>query len=173
MMGDLTGLIITESDKSYGFVRKDENLYFSYYPRVIVYPSNITDVVNAVNWGRKQGLNIRCRSGGHNYEAFSIGDDVVVIDVSNLLNFEIDTNKSYVRIGAGYNLDQLYNKIDKFGFAFVGGSCKSVGVSGITLGGGVGFLQRQYGLVCDNLVEAQIVDAFGNIIFKRFIKSSE
>lgn len=96
-----------------------------------------------------------------------------MIDVSNLLNFEIDTNKSYVRIGAEYNLDQLYNKIAKFGFAFAGGSCKSVGVSGITLGGRVGFLQRQYGLVCDNLVEAQIVDAFGNIIFKRFIKSSE
>jgi hypothetical protein len=164
MIGELTGLIITKADKSYNFVRRDENLYFSYYPMVIVYPTNIVDVVNAVNWGRKQGLNIRCRSGGHNYESFSVEDDVAVIDVSNLLNFEIDTNEGYVRIGAGYNLDQLYNKIAKFGFAFAGGSCRSVGVSGITLGGGVGFLQRQYGLVCDNLIEAQIVDAFGNII---------
>lgn len=164
MIGELTGLVITKADKSYNLVRRVKNLYFSYYPRVIVYPNNIIDVVNAVNWARKQGLNIRCRSGGHNYEAFSVGDDVVVIDVSNLLNFEIDTKDGYVRIGAGYNLDQVYKKIAKFGFAFVGGSCGSVGVSGITLGGGVGFLQRQYGLVCDNLVEAQIVDAFGRLI---------
>ncbi|WP_297429461.1 FAD-dependent oxidoreductase [Clostridium sp.] len=164
MSGELTGLIITRSDKSYNLVRRDENLYFSYYPMLIVYPSNVTDVVNAVNWGRKQGLNIRCRSGGHNYESFSVGDDVIVIDVSNLLNFEIDTNEGYVRIGAGNNLYQLYNRVAKFGFAFVGGSCGSVGVSGITLGGGVGFLQRQYGLACDNLIEAQIVDAFGIII---------
>lgn len=63
---ELTGIIITKADKSYNLVRRDENLYFSYYPMVIVYHSNVIDVVNAVNWGRKQGLNIRCRSGGHN-----------------------------------------------------------------------------------------------------------
>ncbi|WP_315079517.1 FAD-binding oxidoreductase [uncultured Clostridium sp.] len=164
MTEGLTGLIITEADKSYNIVRRDANLYFSYYPKVIVYPNNITDVVNAVNWARKQGLNIRCRSGGHNYESFSVGNDVVVIDVSNLLDFEIDTNEGYVRIGAGYKQEQLYPKVAKHGFAFVGGSCGSVGVSGITLGGGVGYLQREYGLACDNLVEAQIVDAFGRII---------
>ncbi|MBY6803298.1 FAD-binding oxidoreductase [Clostridium botulinum] len=120
--------------------------------------------IKVVNWARKQGLNIRCRSGGHNYESFSVGNDVVVIDVSNLLDFEIDTNEGYVRIGAGYKQEQLYPKIAKYGFTFVGGSCGSVGVAGITLGGGVGYLQREYGLVCHNLVEAQIVDAFGRII---------
>lgn len=164
MTEGLTGLVITKADKSYDLVRRDKNLYFSYYPRVIVYPNNITDVVNAVNWARNLGLNIRCRSGGHNYESFSVGNDVVVIDVSNLLDFEIDINKGYVRIGSGYSQEQLYSKIAKYGFAFVGGSCGSVGVTGITLGGGVGYLQREYGLVCDNLVEIQIVDAFGRVI---------
>lgn len=164
MIEGLTGLVITKGDKSYDIVRRNVNLYFSYYPLVIVYPNNVTDVVNAVNWARKKGLNIRCRSGGHNYESFSIGNDVVVIDVSNLLSFEIDTTEGYVKIGAGYNQGQLYSMVAKYGFAFVGGSGGSVGVSGITLGGGVGYLQREYGLVCDNLVEAQIVDAFGRII---------
>ncbi|WP_252247189.1 MULTISPECIES: FAD-dependent oxidoreductase [unclassified Clostridium] len=103
MTEGLTGLVITKADKSYNIVRRDANLYFSYYPKVIVYPNNITDVVNVVNWARKQGLNIRCRSGGHNYESFSVANDAVVIDVSNLLDFEIDTNNSYIRIGAGSN----------------------------------------------------------------------
>lgn len=160
----LTGTVITKGDKNYNLVRRGKNLYFSYYPLVIVYPNNITDVVNVVNWARNRGLNVRCRSGGHNYESFSVGNDVVVIDVSNLLDFEIDTNLGYVRIGTGYRLGELYSKISEYGFAFVGGSCGSIGVVGITLGGGVGLLQREYGLVCDNLVEAQIVDAFGRLI---------
>ncbi|EGT3617239.1 FAD-binding oxidoreductase [Clostridium perfringens] len=164
MIEGLTGLVITKEDKSYNIVRRNKNLYFSYYPKVIVYPNNITDVINAVNWARKQGLNIRCRSGGHNYESFSVANDAVVIDVSNLLDFKIDTKEGYIKIGPGYTLGQLYPKIAEYGFAFVGGSCGSIGVSGITLGGGVGFLQREYGLVCDNLVEAQMVDAFGRII---------
>ena len=164
MMEGLTGTVITKADKSYDILRRNANLYFSYYPRVIVYPNNTTDVINAVNWARKEALNIRCRSGGHNYESFSVGNDVVVIDVSNLLDFEIDTNEGYVRIGAGYKQEQLYHKIAKYGFGFVGGICGSIGVVGITLGGGVGYLQREYGLVCDNLVEAQIVDAFGRLI---------
>lgn len=164
MIEGLTGLVITKADESYNIVRRNKNLYFSYYPRVIVYPNNITDVVNAVNWARKQKLNVRCRSGGHNYESFSVANDAVVIDVSNLLDFKIDTKAGYIKIGAGYTQEQLYPKIAKYGFAFAGGSCRSIGVTGITLGGGVGFLQREYGLVCDNLVEAQMVDAFGRII---------
>lgn len=164
MIEGLTGLVITKADESYNIVRRNKNLYFSYYPRVIVYPNNITDVVNAVNWARNQKLNVRCRSGGHNYESFSVANDAVVIDVSNLLDFKIDTKAGYIKIGAGYTQEQLYPKIAKYGFAFAGGSCRSIGVTGITLGGGVGFLQREYGLVCDNLVEAQMVDAFGRII---------
>jgi hypothetical protein len=164
MIEGLTGLVITKEDRIYDIVRRNANLYFSYYPRVIVYPNNITDVVNAVNWARNQGLNIRCRSGGHNYESFSVANDAVVIDVSNLLDFEIDTSGGYVRIGSGYRQEQLHPKVTEYGFAFVGGSCQSIGVAGITLGGGVGYLQREYGLVCDNLVEVQIVDAFGRII---------
>lgn len=164
MIEGLTGTVITKEDKRYNLLRRSKNLYFSYYPRVILYPNNITDVVNAVNWARNRGINIRCRSGAHNYESFSVENDVIVIDVSNLLDFEIDTNLGYVRIGAGYRLGELYSKIAEYGFAFVGGSCGTIGVVGITLGGGVGLLQREYGLVCDNLVEAQIVDAFGRLI---------
>lgn len=63
MIEGLTGTVITKGDKNYNLVRRGKNLYFSYYPRVIVYPNNITDIVNVVNWGRNQGLNIRCRSG--------------------------------------------------------------------------------------------------------------
>ena len=111
MTEGLTGLVITKEDKSYNIVRRNANLYFSYYPKVIVYPNNIIDVVNAVNWSRKQGLNIRCRSGRHNYESFSVANDAVVIDVSNLLDFEIDTSGGYVRIGAGYRQEQLHPKI--------------------------------------------------------------
>lgn len=114
MIEGLTGLVITKGDKSYNIVRRNMNLYFSYYPLVIVYPNNVTDVVNAVNWARKKGLNIRCRSGGHNYESFSVGNDVVVIDVSNLLDFKIDTKEGYVKIGAGYNQGQLYSMVARY-----------------------------------------------------------
>ncbi|MGY5266761.1 FAD-binding oxidoreductase [Paraclostridium bifermentans] len=164
MIDELTGIVITKDDKRYNIVRRTANFYFSYYPAAIVYPRDISDVVNSVNWVRRNGFNIRCRSGGHNYEAFSVADDSVVIDVSNLLDFQIDTKRGYIKIGSGYTQEQLHSKVTEYGFAFVGGSCPSIGVTGITLGGGVGYLQREYGLVCDNLVEAQIVDAFGRVI---------
>lgn len=164
MIDELTGIVITKDDKRYNIVRRTANFYFSYYPAAIVYPRDISDVVNSVNWSRRNGFNIRCRSGGHNYEAFSVADDAVVIDVSNLLDFQIDTKRGYIKIGSGYTQEQLHSRVTEYGFAFVGGSCPSIGVTGITLGGGVGYLQREYGLVCDNLVEAQIVDAFGRVI---------
>lgn len=173
MIEGLTGTVITKGDKSYNILRRNKNLYFSYYPKVIVYPNDTIDVVNAVNWARNKELNIRCRSGGHNYESFSVANDVIVIDVSNLLDFEIDSNAGYVKIGAGYKLGELYSKIAEYGFAFVGGSCGTIGVAGIALGGGVGLLQREYGLVCDNLVEAQIVDAFGRLITANLFQNQD
>lgn len=160
----LTGEVITSKDKNYNKLRRDFNLCYNYYPKYIVYPSETKDIINAINYSRKNNINIRIRNGGHNYESFSVANDSMVIDVSNLVDFNIDEENNTVTIGAGLRLGDLYKKLAKYNYAFVGGSCLTVGVTGLTLGGGVGYLQRAYGLSCDNLLEIELVDCFGKVV---------
>ena len=160
----LTGRVIWPQDPDYEAARQSFNARFSRFPVAIVVCDNTTDVQNAVRWSRQQGTPLRARSGGHSYEAFSLIDDGLVIDTGGLTNVVIDAARGEAVVGAGVRLLDCYRRLWDYGVTIPGGTCPGIGIAGLTLGGGIGFLSRQYGLTCDNLLAVDLVDADGDVL---------
>lgn len=167
----LTGKLITRKSPFYNEARQVWNRAIQRYPLAIVYCNDKNDVANAVIWARHHCVPIRIRSGGHNYEGYSTGNDVLVIDVSNLNSIGIIDNHLYV--DGGINNKQLYDFISSEGYPFPGGTCPTVGLSGYASGGGWGLSCRLLGLGCDSLVELELVDAEGRIIKANSVENKE
>jgi FAD/FMN-containing dehydrogenase len=107
---------------------------------------------------------LRVRSGGHSYEAFSVLDNGLVIDVSGMNEITLDQARGEAVVGAGVRLLDLYRRLWDFGVTVPAGTCPRVGIAGLTLGGGIGFLSRQFGLTCDNVIAVEVVDAAGETL---------
>jgi len=154
----LTGKVITPSNKEYAILRLEYNLDINKFPLAIVYCYDPTDVSNAIKWCRSNHVGIRIRTGGHNYEGYSTDTAVLVIDTTYMNKIDIDTKRNIVKIQAGARLESIYSKLAQKGYAFIGGTCPSVGISGLVLGGGIGLSGRNFGLVTDNLLEIQMIN---------------
>ena len=161
---DLTGRIIWPQDSSYDEARQSFNARFSRFPAAIVVCDNTDDVRNAVRWARQEGMPLRARSGGHSYEAFSVVDGGLVVDVGGLTGVEVDVARGEAVIGAGVRMLDCYRHLWQQGVTIPAGTCPGIGIAGLALGGGIGFLSRQYGLTCDNLVAVELVDADGQAL---------
>lgn len=163
---ELTGRIVLPNDPAYDKARLVSNYYPSKnkFPATIVYCRNAQDVQHAVLWAKCQKMPIRVRSGGHNHEGFSTGNKVLIIDVSEMKQFKIDSSKNQVTVQPGITGGELYAALSKEGFTQVGGTCKDVGISGLVLTGGMGPLLRIHGLTCDTLVSFDMVDAKGQLL---------
>ena len=157
----LTGKIITREDRDYNESIKAWNRAINKHPFIIVYCYTEEDVINAIKWSRENSKEIRVRSGAHSYEGYSTGDDVVVIDVSNINYIDINEEKGYVKIGGGVRNREAYEALGKKGYPFPGGGCPTVGVPGLILGGGWGYSARYLGLASDSLLEAEIINYKG------------
>jgi FAD/FMN-containing dehydrogenase len=160
----LTGRVIWPQDSAYDEARQSFNARFSRFPTVVVVCHNTDDVQNAVGWARQEGMPLRARSGGHSYEAFSVVDDGLVIDVAGLTEVNLDVSRGEATVGAGVRLLDCYRRLWDYGVTIPAGTCPGIGIAGLTLGGGIGFLSRQYGLTCDNLVAIDVVDADGRAL---------
>ncbi len=160
----IQGEIVTPGSIDYNIDRQIWNRAIQRYPSVLAYCESAYDVSCAVNCAYEMNIPIRIRSGGHNYEGYSIGDKVFVIDVSRINKIKIDEMLGTVTVGTGVQNSRLYEAVGRRGYPFPSGTCPTVGVSGICLGGGWGLSARRYGLVCDSLVEAQMVDYTGRIL---------
>lgn len=162
----LTGRVVSKQDPDYANDRLVSNYYTSKnkFPEVIVYCQNTQDVQNAVLWARCHKVPIRVRSGGHNHEGFSTGNDVILIDVSEMKGMKVDTTSHIAAIQPGLNNLELYTQLFKQGLTHVGGTCSEVGISGLILSGGMGPLLRRVGLTCDTLLSFDMVDANGQVI---------
>jgi FAD/FMN-containing dehydrogenase len=158
----LTGRVIWPGDPGYDAARQTFNTRFARFPAGIVVCSSAADVQNAVRWARQQGIPLCARSGGHSYEAYSTLDDALVIDVGGLTAVVVDAARGEAVVGAGVRMLDLYRRLWDDGVTLPGGTCPGVGIAGLTLGGGIGFLSRQYGLTCDNLLAVDLVDADGD-----------
>lgn len=156
--------IITPIDVYYNQARLVWNRAINRYPKEIVYCTSIEDVQEAVVYSVKKNLEIRVRGGGHNYQGFSIGNGVSVIDISNLNSIKIDYEKNTFTVQSGIQLGQLYTFLGGIGYPFPGGSCPTVCISGLALGGGWGYSSRKYGLTCDSLLELKLVNYEGELI---------
>ncbi|HEX9354513.1 MAG TPA: FAD-binding oxidoreductase [Streptosporangiaceae bacterium] len=130
-------------------------------PAGIAYCASPGDVSACLAFVRKFGLPVAARSGGHGYAGWSSTSGLMV-DVTAMNSFQVGKGQT-VRVGTGLHLIDLYNRLAAHGLAVPGGSCPTVGVAGLTLGGGVGVLSRAYGLTSDALESVQLVTADGTV----------
>jgi hypothetical protein len=152
---------VLENDPRYNGLRKGFNKSVEKFPKVIALCTNTNEVAEAVKYAISEKLKIAVKSGGHNVEGFSVNDGGMVINVSkmNTIRF-IEGDK--LAVGPGCTIAQIYAEILPKNYILPVGSCGSVCIGGLTMGGGYGLFSREYGLICDHLIEATFVDGKGN-----------
>ena len=158
------GEVIQPGDDGYDEARRVYNAMIDRRPRLIVRCADIADVIVAVNFARENGLLIAVRGGSHNVAGFAVCDDGMVIDLSRLKGIRVNVDNQTVRAEGGCTWGDLDHATHAFGLAVPGGIISSTGIAGLTLGGGIGYLTRKYGLSCDNLISADVVTAAGTLL---------
>src|SRR6202521_945692 len=158
------GQVIAPDDEGYEQARKVLNGMIDRRPSVVLRPANVGDVMAAVNFAREGRLDLAIRGGGHSVPGFGTCDDGVVIDMSRMRGIRVDPAKRTARAEGGATWGDFNAAAHAFGLATTGGIISTTGVGGLTLGGGIGYLARGYGLSCDNLVSADVVTADGKFV---------
>jgi rhodanese-related sulfurtransferase len=162
---ELTGRVIFKGDPGYDTARKNWDPHTNKFPKVFVFAQKTQDVANAIKWARENKVPIRARSGRHSLEVnLSQVNGGIVIDVSDLKTIKLDKKNGTVVVGTGNRVGRIAKTLARLGFIAGFGDSPSVGIGGITLGGGIGPLQRTIGLISDNLLELKMVDAKGRVI---------
>ena len=133
------------------------------HPAVIIRVSDANDVARVVNLARESGLELAVRSGGHSTAGHSVSEGGIVLDLSNMKDLQIDPRSRTAWAETGLTAGELTTALGAHGLAVGFGDTGSVGIGGITLGGGVGYLVRKFGLTIDSLLAAEVVTADGQI----------
>ena len=157
------GRVIRPGDDDYDAARTVQNGAVDRHPALIVKVADADDVARVVTIARDGGLELAIRCGGHSAAGHGTTDDGVVIDLSELKSIDIDVDGRTVWAGAGLTAGELTSAVGIHDLAIGFGDTGSVGIGGITLGGGVGYLVRKFGLTIDSLLAAEIVTADGQI----------
>jgi FAD/FMN-containing dehydrogenase len=160
----LRGQLISRTDDGYEAARKVYNGMIDRHPLLIARCVDVADVIGAVDFARENGLTLAIRGGGHNVAGFGTCDDGLVIDLSPMKGIHVDPAKRTVRAEGGCTWGDVDHATHAFGLAAPGGVISTTGIAGLTLGGGIGYLTRKYGLSCDNLISADVVTADGRLI---------
>jgi FAD/FMN-containing dehydrogenase len=158
------GDVLTSADPEYDAARRVFNAMIDRRPAVIARCAGTDDAVQALAFGREQGLVISVRCTGHNVAGFAVCDDGLVIDLSRMKAIEVDAGAQTIRVAAGCNWGEVNDALQPHGLAATGGFVSVTGVSGLTLGGGLGWLVRKHGLALDNLISAEVVLANGEVV---------
>ena len=153
----LRGNLIQPTDSNFDEVRKVYNGMIDRHPAMIAKCADVADVITAVNFGRENNMLISIRGGGHNAGGLGVCDDGLVIDLSNINYTRVDPKAKTIRVGGGCTWGDVDHAGHAFGLAVPTGIISTTGVGGLTLGGGLGYLTRKYGLTIDNLLEADMV----------------
>lgn len=164
LSSQITGEIILPTDENYDEARAIYNGMIDKRPAVIVKCKDANDVIAAVNFARKENIEVSIRSGGHNGPGLALVDDGLVIDLSPMKDIRVDPDNKTVRVQPGCTWGDVDGATHEFGLATVSGIISTTGVGGLTLGGGHGYLTRKYGLTIDNLLSADVVLADGNLV---------
>jgi FAD/FMN-containing dehydrogenase len=158
----MEGRLVLPADPDYEVSRQLwDSRYDSLTPRAIAYCSSVSDVQRCLELARYAGITPRPRSGGHSYGGWSSGNGLIV-DTAAMASVSVDPTGTAV-IGAGARLIDVYAALAAHGRALPAGSCPTVGIAGLTLGGGVGVLGRSYGLTADRLQQVELVTADGTV----------
>ncbi len=162
------GNVLLPGDAGYDDVRQIWNAMIDRRPALIARCTSAEDVVQAVAFGRANGLLISIRGGGHNIAGNAVCDDGIMLDLSLMKKVQVDTNARKAVVEPGCTLADFDRAVQAHGLATPVGINSTTGIAGLTLGGGFGWLSRKYGMTVDNLLSATVVTADG-----RQVRASE
>jgi FAD/FMN-containing dehydrogenase len=158
------GRLVRPGDADYDEQRKVWNGSIDRHPALIARCTGVADVIAAVGFARNTGLTVAVRSGGHSFPGHSVCDDGMVIDLGPMKSISVDPDARTATVQAGVLWGELDRETQAHGLATTGGIVTHTGVAGLTLGGGIGWLQRKYGLTIDRLISAEMVTAAGELV---------
>jgi hypothetical protein len=166
--GSFRGQLVRPGDPTYDEHRQIWNGSISRFPALIARCAGVADVIAAVRFARDTGLPAAVRGGGHSFPGLSLCDGGIVIDLGLMKGIRVDPEARTARAQAGVLLGELDRETQAFGLAVPAGIVTHTGLSGLTLGGGIGWLHRKHGLTIDQLLAVDLITAEGE-----FVKASE
>ena len=158
------GEVVVPGDQTYDEARAVHNGMIDKRPSAVLTVANTGDVTSAIRYARENDLDLAIRGGGHSGPGFGTVDDGVVIDFSKMRSVRVDPAARTARADAGVTWGDLNAAAHAFGLATPGGIISTTGIAGLTLGGGVGYLTRGFGLSIDNLISVDVVTADGQFL---------
>ncbi|CAB3751800.1 FAD-binding oxidoreductase [Paraburkholderia humisilvae] len=161
---DFKGHVLLPADEGYEAARTIWNASIDKHPGLIARCASASDVIRAVKFARTNDLLVAVKSGGHNVAGRSLCDDGIVIDLSLMKRVSVDPETRTVHVQGGALLADIDRETHLHGLAVPTGVVSRTGIAGLTLGGGVGFLVRKYGMTIDNLLSCEVVTANGDLI---------
>ena len=162
----LRGELVLPGDAAYDEARSVWNGMIDRRPAMIARCTGTSDVIAAIGFARSEGLTVAVRGGGHNVAGNATCDGGLVIDLSPMKGIRVDADARTVRAQGGLTWGELDKETQAFGLATTGGLVTTTGIAGFTLGGGIGWMMRKYGLACDNLISADLVTADGQTVHR-------
>jgi FAD/FMN-containing dehydrogenase len=160
---ELSGVVLTPEDAGYPDVIRPWNGLVDKRPALVVQPASAPEVAAVIRQAAARGLPLSVRGGGHHIAGTSLVDGGLTIDLSRLTAVEVDPVARTATVGAGCRLKDVDRETQRHGLAVPLGFISNVGVGGLTLGGGLGYLTRRFGWTVDNLLEVEIVTADGTV----------
>ena len=164
LSSSFAGELVTPGHPTYEEHRRIWNGSIDRRPNVIARCAGVADAIDAVRCARRHGLLVAIRSGGHSYPGLSVCDSGMVIDLSQMKGIRVDPEARTARAQAGVLLGDMDRETQAFGLAVPAGIVTHTGLAGLTLGGGIGWLERKYGLTVDQLLSVDVVTADGELV---------
>jgi FAD/FMN-containing dehydrogenase len=164
LRAQIRGEVVGPGDADYEEARKVFNGMIDKHPAAVVRCAGLADVAAVIALARAEGLDLSVRGGGHSAPGFGTNEGGLVIDLSGFDDVVVDQDARTARAGGGCTWAGFNEATHASGLATTGGIIGSTGIAGLTLGGGIGYLSRKYGLSCDNLISAEVVTADGQVV---------
>ena len=164
LAASLQGEMVLPDTPGYESARGVWNGTADHHPTLIVRPVNVADVIAAITFAREQHMEVSVRSGGHSIAGYGTNDGGLVIDLSLMKAITVDPEQRIARIEPGLTWGEVANTLQPHGLALTSGDVASVGVGGLLLGGGIGWMVRKHGLAIDRLRAVELVTADGQFL---------
>jgi FAD binding domain/Berberine and berberine like len=161
---DLRGAVVYPGDRGYDGVRAVFNGMIDRRPLAVIRSVDASDVISCITFARRHDLPLSVRGGGHSVAGNAVGDGAVMLDLSGMKAVRVDPETRTARAEPGLTLGEFDRATQAFGLATTLGVMSTTGIAGLTLGGGLGWLNGRYGLACDNLISADVATADGQLL---------